>query len=214
MIGCREGCGGGEACTSGSRPAPSREWSNQVATRTKCTTGKGCPSCLHPWCTPGRNSRSQTACAGQPVHAWECGGRALGVGGAHGAGCGRARCGVREGALVQLALLTILGSAFAHRRARSVTGVNQLPKYGRHSAPRRTGALATRGPGELSLQVDPGTGVSAAAERSSANLAIHFVRSAYVLSRYCGVAECESAMRYCIRREKKGEGKLEGGIWE
>ena len=41
------------------------------------------------------------------------GGRALGVSGAHGAGCGRARCGLREGALVQLELM-VLGSAFAH----------------------------------------------------------------------------------------------------
>ena len=61
---------------SGSRPAPSPEWSAQVAARTTCTTEKDCPSCLRPSCRPDRNSRSQTACAGWPAHAWrEVGGR-------------------------------------------------------------------------------------------------------------------------------------------
>ena len=61
---------------SGSRPAPNPEWSAQVATRTTCTTEKDCPSCLRPSCRPDRNSRSQTACAGWPAHAWrEVGGR-------------------------------------------------------------------------------------------------------------------------------------------
>ena len=61
---------------SGSRPAPIPEWSAQVAARTTCTTEKDCPSCLRPSCRPDRNSRSQTACAGWPAHAWrEVGGR-------------------------------------------------------------------------------------------------------------------------------------------
>ena len=84
--------------------------------------------------------------------------------------------------------------------------VNQLPKLSLQVATRRTGALATRGPGELSLQVDPGRGVSAAAERSAStrNYESCYVATFTSSSAYCGVAGCESAMRYCIRREKGG----------
>ena len=104
------------------------------------------------------------------------GGRALGVSGAHGAGCGRARCGLREGALVQLELM-VLGSAFAHGArcgapAREVRGCDanaaiSREVWGRKTAtqretPWRTGQFST---GLSGWFVTP-VGVAAASRRS------------------------------------------------
>ena len=124
--------------------------------------------------------------------------RTVRVAGEHGAGCVRAHSSSLRSSRYFAPPLPIDRVA-----APSLTGSKSATQG---ASTRRTGALATRGPGELSLQVDPGRGVSAAAERSAStrNYESCYVATFTSSSAYCGVAGCESAMRYCIRREKGG----------